>query len=240
MDRLTRFALLYEILVPETARVTSATRLRRLSERGKDAFLNQTWLIRHGESAANAGAVTADPASIALTEKGWAQAQAVSAAFETAPDLIVVSPFLRTRQTAQATMARFPDVPVEQWAIQEFTYLAPASCAHSSVAQRKPRVAAYWERCDPDYVDGPGAESFSALLERAARMLEKLQSPSAGFTAVFAHGQIIQAALMLLDAQSDDPRALMRCFRAAELASPIGNGGIVKLGCRNNVLCLLN
>lgn len=188
------------------------------------------WLIRHAESAANAGMKTSDPHTIALTEHGWAQARALSAAFQRAPALIVVSPFLRTRQTAHATIARFDGVPVETWPIEEFTYLAPASCAHTTAAERRPRVAAYWQRGDPEYVDGPGAESFSGMLARVAQMLARLRALELPFCAVFAHGQIITAALLLLNADAGEtPRELMRRFHAAELASPVANAQIIRL-----------
>ena len=42
------------------------------------------------------------------------------------PSLIVTSLFLRTQQTAAPTIERFPDVPVEVWPIEEFTYLQPS------------------------------------------------------------------------------------------------------------------
>lgn len=44
------------------------------------------------------------------------------------PDLIVVSPEPRAKQTAEPFIARFPGVEVETWPIQEFTYLSPARC----------------------------------------------------------------------------------------------------------------
>ena len=34
--------------------------------------------------------------------------------------------YLRTQQTAQPTIERFPEVPVAVWPIQEFTYLEPS------------------------------------------------------------------------------------------------------------------
>jgi hypothetical protein len=37
----------------------------------------------------------------------------------------VTSPHLRTQQTTAPTIERFPDVPVEVWPIEEFTYLQP-------------------------------------------------------------------------------------------------------------------
>tara|TARA_R110000823_G_scaffold128520_4_gene256280 strand:- start:754 stop:951 length:198 start_codon:yes stop_codon:yes gene_type:complete len=46
--------------------------------------------------------------------------------FALSPALIVTSPYTQTRQTAAPTIARFPEVSVEIWPIEEFTYLKPA------------------------------------------------------------------------------------------------------------------
>ena len=59
-------------------------------------------LIRHGESAANAGEPTRDHASIPLTAKGLEQARAVAQSITSAPGLILASPFLRAQATALA------------------------------------------------------------------------------------------------------------------------------------------
>ena len=55
---------------------------------------------------------------------------------------------------------------VEEWPIQEFTYLDPARCQNMTPAERAPMVRAYWELADPTHVDGAGAESFTAFLSR--------------------------------------------------------------------------
>lgn len=58
-------------------------------------------------------------------------------------DLIVGLP-LQTRQTAEPTMARFPDVPVETWPVQEFTSSWPSRSSMTNIidlAQRLPTPA---------------------------------------------------------------------------------------------------
>ncbi|MCL1962490.1 MAG: histidine phosphatase family protein, partial [Desulfovibrionaceae bacterium] len=82
--------------------------------------------IRHGQSTGNAGVPCHDLASIELTDLGHEQARDIAGSWTEAPSLIVTSPYLRTRQTAAPTMERFPDVPVEVWPIEEFTYLQPS------------------------------------------------------------------------------------------------------------------
>lgn len=180
--------------------------------------------IRHAESAANAGAATSDPASIPLTPRGHDQARAVSHSFSAAPDLIVCSPFLRVRQTAAPTCARFTAAPVETWAVQEFTYLAPARCPHMTAKQRRPWVAQYWDAADPLAVDGLGAESFAAFMWRVSATLDRLATLPLASVVLFGHGQFMQAVrwsitshTLAIDAEA------MRAFHAFDLAHPIAN-----------------
>lgn len=94
-------------------------------------------LIRHGESAANAGEPTKDHASIPLTAKGVEQADKLARSFTRAPKLIVASPFLRAQATAFVTTTLYPTVAFETWPIYEFTYLEPAQCVSTTLAQRR-------------------------------------------------------------------------------------------------------
>lgn len=66
---------------------------RKTAQEGQDATeqQRQRWLVRHGESAANAGSATTDPATIPLTLVGRDQAVRVAAGLLQKPDLIVVS-----------------------------------------------------------------------------------------------------------------------------------------------------
>ena len=182
---------------------------------------------RHGESAANAGQATTDPASIPLTDVGSRQAEAIARAFIQTPDLVVSSPFLRARQTAEPTSV-ITGVPIQIWPIEEFTYLAPQRCQGTTAAQRRSWVEAYWDASNPDAVDGDGAESFIAFTDRvraALGRLEQLHRESASFVAVFGHGQFLQALQWLIETSlhSIDATA-MRQFRTRDLARPIANG----------------
>lgn len=185
--------------------------------------------VRHGESAANAGNATSDPALIPLTEKGWAQARAVAESFDQAPSLIVTSPFERAADTAKPTIERFPGVTVETWAIEEFTYLSPARCANTTAAERKPWVDAYWGSADPEFADGQGTESFASLIQRARESLRRLHGMT-GMVVVFSHGQFIQAARWLI---AESPERIdaeaMRAFRRFDLENMITNGQIITI-----------
>ena len=116
--------------------------------------------IRHGQSTGNASISCHDLASLELTELGWSQVRKLAAHWIGTPGLIVTSPYLRTQQTAAPTIERFPEVPVEVWPIQEFTYLQPSRWNGTLSSEWMPHTEQYWAEADPEYCDGEGAESL--------------------------------------------------------------------------------
>jgi broad specificity phosphatase PhoE len=145
--------------------------------------------IRHAESESNAGMRTKHPATIRLTEKGLEQARLTSQIFENAPDLIVTSPYIRTQTTAAPLIERFPGTPRVEWPVQEFTYLDPSHWNGTTGQERQPAARAYWERSDPLYHDGGGAESFMDLIERVERTRQLILEQTMGNIVIFSHGQ---------------------------------------------------
>lgn len=179
---------------------------------------------RHGQSVANAGAATLDPLSIELTELGRQQAERVALLWTEPPSLIVVSPAERARATALPTTRRFPGVHVEEWPIQEFTYLAPVRCAGTTAEQRRVWVEHYWALAAPDRRDGDGAESFNEFLARVDHAVNRLTlcTQRTGCSVLlFGHGQFINA-MRWKRSNIGDQRG-MSSFRAFDLASPVAH-----------------
>lgn len=178
---------------------------------------------RHGESAANAGDASSDPALIPLTERGMAQSRGIAEALCVTPDLIVMSPFVRAQNTALPTIQKFPDCPVEVWPVEEFTYLSAVRCADTTAAMRRPWVESYWAFADPATSNGPGTESFSDFVDRARLALRRLHG-SAGRIMVFGHGQFMQCVRWLIvEPQERIDTIAMRSFRSFDIANPIAN-----------------
>ena len=187
------------------------------------------WLVRHGQSVANAGGITADYDNIPLTELGKHQAEAFTATCTEAPDWMGLSPYLRARETAAPLLARFPNVPTIELDVHEFTYLATGRCDGMDSAARQPLVDAYWSQMNPEYCDGIGAESFVELCVRAEAFLN-WASGQAGFGVVFTHEQFIRAVLVATMYPSEKPTVtLMRRFFALRSGMPIPNAAIVRL-----------
>ena len=141
-------------------------------------------------------------------------------------------PFPARAANSRADVGALGTVSVEIWPVEEFTYLAPARCAHTTGQQRKPWVAQYWDAGDPLAIDGPGAESFADFMWRVSAALDRLAALPLASVALFGHGQFMQALRWSIShrPQIIDAEA-MRDFRAFDLAHPIANGAGFEATC---------
>jgi broad specificity phosphatase PhoE len=192
--------------------------------------MTEIWFIRHGESESNAGLPTSDTAKIVLTPRGFAQAEHIAKAFTRAPSLIITSPYLRARQSAQPAIERFPRARLEEWPVHEYTYLSLASRHGTTLQGRRPLIDAYWERCDPHELDGEGAETFAELVVRAEQTIERIKDLKDDFVAIFSHGLFMRTltwALLAGPVQVDS--ATMRRYRGFISGFSVPNGSIMKM-----------
>jgi probable phosphoglycerate mutase len=191
--------------------------------------MNEVWFIRHGESMANAGEIAIDRGSTVLTPKGHEQAKAASLRVTKRPDLIVVTPYIRTQLTAQPLRVRYPDVPCETFDLYEYSALSEKNYVGRTSLQRTPQMKAIWERNDPYYNDGPGAESFSDMVGRIMAAVERLRTYKNKFIVVYAHGYIVQATRLLLGKPGLSAKEIMRLLPYYMEHSPIENCAILRV-----------
>ena len=205
------------------------------------------FLVRHGESQSNAGLATPDPVKVELTSLGHKQAQQVAAFLKeyTPLNLIVTSPYLRTKQTAISTRQLFPATEVEEWEVQEFTYLSSMHQERSTTEDRKSLVELYWAMGEPSFVDGsypnfflsPHSESFKAFIGRVQAFIRRLKEIDnrCQNIAVFSHEQFIAAVLWCIKHDSTEITSdTMHAFRHFFHQHRLPNGGIVKLKFRRS------
>ena len=180
--------------------------------------------VRHGESEDNAGLPSESMASTPLTPTGRRQAEALAAQIETAPARFVVSPYVRAQQTSAPARARFPGVPVEEWAVEEFTFL-PASAYHgTTLSQRQSTEDGYWQANDPRVVLGDGAESFDAFFARVEAARERLEALQSDSVMVFSHKKVVTALMWSWLAGVHSPGALrMARFRSFDHSVELPN-----------------
>ena len=157
----------------------------------------QVWFIRHAESVANAGGRTKEAPSYPLSELGFRQAQQLGRMLPRNPELVVVSPYTRARQTAQAFLDHASGLPVEEWPVQEVQYLDPLLCVDTTQDERRVMSREYWAKAEAEYA-APNAESFVTFIGRAQHALDRLLERTEKTTYVFCHGQFISAVAWLI------------------------------------------
>ena len=90
-------------------------------------------------------------------------------------------------------------------------------------------VDAYWQRCDPAYLDGSDAESFSDFSSRLRDFHRRLFALDCSYVVVVGHGQFFSAYMMgLTDGFSATPEWMTR-YRTLETGNPIANCAIIEL-----------
>jgi broad specificity phosphatase PhoE len=193
--------------------------------------MKRVWFIRHAESEANAGLPSSCPSLIPLTQKGEEQAQTLSDQITEAPGLFIISPYIRTQQTAKPIIEKFPGAPTEIWPIQEYDFLSPAICIDTTVEQRKPMVNDYWQHCQANYVHGEGAESFVLFKTRVTACIKRIEADHHDFIIVFTHGHFIRAAWQyFLTGNTIIDNSLMRNYKDLMISLTIHNTVIFKAG----------
>lgn len=191
--------------------------------------MKTVWFIRHAESAANAGLPTTYPDCIPLTTKGVEQAKLLSDNINIEPDLIILSSYIRTHQTAVSLIEKFYKSKTEIWPIHEFNFLSPDECLNTTVDQRKPWVNDYWKKCEAQYVHGIGAESFAEFKIRVLASIKRLEKFEYKFVVVFTHGHVIRAIWQyFITANENEDSKSMQFFRDKMSSLPIGNTAIFK------------
>jgi 2,3-bisphosphoglycerate-dependent phosphoglycerate mutase len=176
--------------------------------------LREAWFIRHAESVANAGGKTREAPSYSLSERGFRQAEQLSGALPREVDLVVVSPYVRARETAEPFLRQAAAARVEEWPVQEVQYLDPALCVDTTQEERRVLSLEYWERADAEYA-APMAESFVTFARRAQAALHRLMERPEKKTFIFCHGQFISAVawLILTRPAQIDCEAMRRFYR---------------------------
>jgi broad specificity phosphatase PhoE len=144
------------------------------------------FLVRHGQTAANAAGLFLGRADPPLTELGQRQARAIAAALP-APSLLISSPLRRARDTA-AAFGRPVQVD-ERWIEMDY-----GDVDGQPVASMTDEVWSRW-RADPTFAPG-GGESVAAVGERVrSACADVVEAAAQGDVVVVTHVSPIKAAI---------------------------------------------
>jgi broad specificity phosphatase PhoE len=103
-----------------------------------------------------------------------------------------------------------------------------------------PHILKYWERPDPAYLDGPGAETFTQFLDRArSAILRFAKMAPGGCVVVFTHGFMMQAIRLLLLFPHATDAELMRNFRRFHSNNFVANTEVAEFEVREGRIKLV-
>lgn len=161
--------------------------------------MKEIYIIRHAESISNAGEKTENHHSIPLSEKGKLQAKELAEKLNIVPELIVVSSYSRTKETAMPFIEKHSSVPIETWDIQEFTFLDSKIYNGTCVADRvEPRLK-YWKESDIYIKASDDVESFYDFTMRLEKFVEQLKNRPEKKIVIFSHGIFINGLKIYLN-----------------------------------------
>jgi alpha-ribazole phosphatase len=178
--------------------------------------------IRHAESQSNAGGLTLPHADIPLSPLGVHQAETLARTLPASPSRVLVSPMIRTHQTAAPYMARISMSPEVAPELAEFSVIGHAMIEGMNGSERKVAVKPYWDDPCPDRRMGEGADTFREFEARVAAFQARMSDLPDG-TVIFGHGIWFGLlAWRLLGYTVNDSTAL-RAFRRFQVGLPMPN-----------------
>ncbi len=197
------------------------------------------YLIRHGQSTANAGGVTQDNALIALSDLGLTQARALAheklSLLPIKPSEVYTSSYLRTQQTAAPYCQAVGAVPKVHPTFHEFTNIDPALLQGLTGDERWPFVKAYWDNANPNQREGNHAETFIEFDARVAAFMRELPNFE-DQTVLFGHGVFFALLVWKNLGFTVDTTAGMSAFRGFQLALPMPNCAIYTLNINDDAI----
>lgn len=190
-------------------------------------------IVRHGESTGNVAATQAETdraeiidieerdADVPLSATGEAQARSVQrwlAVQGDPPDAVVVSPYLRTRQTAELALEGLGSTPVLDERLRDRELGVLDRLTRSGVEARLPEEAQRRDRLGKFYYRPPGGESWADVLLRLRSLLRDIDSEHPGERVLlFAHDATVSMVRYLLEAM--DEQTLMEAARQEPIAN---------------------
>ena len=149
----------------------------------------EVYLIRHGESEANAGGYHSGWAPVSLTEKGRAQARETAALIENVSfDRIIASDLKRAQETARII---FPNRDIEFCA--DIRELDTSHLFKRKVTDLKEELGEVYLNARRTFDYGPlGCEPQAAFLARVRRFFDSMASLDCERAAIVSHAGVIR------------------------------------------------
>jgi broad specificity phosphatase PhoE len=161
-------------------------------------------MARHGQTDLNTEDRWQGRLDLPLNATGLAQAEQLARSLPGRIDVLVASPLLRARQTAEPVALAHGLVPRVDADFRERDFGVFEGLTADEAAQRFPELAARniayrWD------AEPPGAEATRAVVARVGRGLEQLRERHDGQTVLLvSHGFVVRCLRYLIDGLGDE------------------------------------
>ena len=199
------------------------------------------YLIRHAQSTANADDTSLPDREIPLSAAGGQQAAELVCRL---PEnrRVFVSEMRRTHETAAPYCARHGIRPEILPCLNEFSYLPFAAVQGLDATARKPLAQAYWQRADPHFRAGSGADTFAEFDSRVSDFLLNVWPILPHGSLLFGHGIWMVLLAWWLAGNHAETGADMAAFRAFQSSLHVANASVWRLdgteAAAETLLCL--
>ena len=151
------------------------------------------YLVRHGETDANAGGIVQGWLDTSLNEKGFAQAAQVANEFNEGIDVVYSSDLMRAAQTAAEFRKKYANVPYLEDARLRERNFGDATANH--------RDEYDWEQfwSLDDRVTIPNAEVLTDFTARIMAFLDELKRQQYESVLIVTHGGVLNRIQYILD-----------------------------------------
>lgn len=152
--------------------------------------MKKIFLIRHAESEANVGGIFEHNRLVKLSENGRQQAKDLVEVLEK-PDRVIVSKFLRTQETAEPLLQKYPEIETHLWLdTHEFDYLDRKDFVGKPKEEFELHAKKFWENSDPEKKDLDRLESFREFTDRVHKAILRMNNLDK-VNYIFTHGHFI-------------------------------------------------
>ena len=186
------------------------------------------YLIRHAQSAANAGGTSLPDREIPLSAEGARQAAELACRLPENRH-VFVSEMRRTHETAAPYYARYGIRPEILSCLNEFSYLPFAAVQGLDAAARKPLAQAYWQHGNPNFRSGSGADTFAEFNGRVSDFLRRAWTGLPHGSLLFGHGIWMALLAWQLAGNRAETGADMAAFRAFQSSLHVANASLWRL-----------